>query len=64
MTGMPEAALAAELELPYAAICMVVNPAAGLGETPITEAAMQEILERETVVIGELIREFLRESPR
>lgn len=31
MTGMPEAALARELELPIAAIAMVVNPAAGRG---------------------------------
>ncbi|MGR3914654.1 MAG: S-methyl-5'-thioinosine phosphorylase [Gammaproteobacteria bacterium] len=29
MTGMPEAALARELCLPYAAIAMVINPAAG-----------------------------------
>jgi len=29
MTGMPEAALARELELPYAAIGVVVNFAAG-----------------------------------
>lgn len=31
MTGMPEAALARELDLPIAAIAMVVNPAAGRG---------------------------------
>jgi 5'-deoxy-5'-methylthioadenosine phosphorylase len=31
MTGMPEAALARELKLPYAAIAVVVNPAAGRG---------------------------------
>ncbi|MFT4171047.1 MAG: S-methyl-5'-thioinosine phosphorylase [Rhodocyclaceae bacterium] len=31
MTGMPEAVLARELELPYAALAMVVNPAAGRG---------------------------------
>ncbi|MGD8832157.1 MAG: S-methyl-5'-thioinosine phosphorylase, partial [Pseudomonadales bacterium] len=30
MTGMPEAALARELEVPFAAVAMVVNPAAGL----------------------------------
>lgn len=30
MTGMPEAALARELDLPFAALAMVVNPAAGL----------------------------------
>jgi 5'-methylthioadenosine phosphorylase len=33
MTGMPEAALARELELPYAAICLVVNHAAGRGDS-------------------------------
>lgn len=32
-TGMPEAALAAELELPYAALCPIVNPAAGVGDS-------------------------------
>ncbi|MFN0027485.1 MAG: MTAP family purine nucleoside phosphorylase [Acidimicrobiales bacterium] len=31
MTGCPEVALAAELELPYAAIGVISNPAAGLG---------------------------------
>jgi 5'-methylthioadenosine phosphorylase len=33
MTGMPEAALARELELPYASIAVVVNAAAGRGES-------------------------------
>jgi 5'-methylthioadenosine phosphorylase len=33
MTGMPEAALAREIELPYAAICVVVNDAAGRGDS-------------------------------
>jgi 5'-methylthioinosine phosphorylase len=33
MTGMPEAALARELDLHYAAICIVVNFAAGRGES-------------------------------
>lgn len=33
MTGMPEAALARELDLPYAAIAVVVNHAAGRGES-------------------------------
>ena len=33
MTGMPETALARELELPYAAICLVVNHAAGRGDS-------------------------------
>ena len=33
MTGMPEAALARELETPYAAICAVANWAAGRGDS-------------------------------
>ena len=33
MTGMPEAALARELPLPYAAVCVVVNHAAGRGDS-------------------------------
>ncbi len=33
MTGMPEAALARELELPYATIAVVVNHAAGRGDS-------------------------------
>ncbi len=33
MTGMPEASLARELELPYAAICLVANWAAGRGDS-------------------------------
>lgn len=33
MTGMPEAALARELEIPYAHLALVVNQAAGVGES-------------------------------
>ncbi len=33
MTGMPEACLARELEVPYAAICVVANWAAGRGDS-------------------------------
>ena len=36
MTGMPEAVLARELGIPYACICLVVNPAAGKSEGEIT----------------------------
>ncbi len=60
MTGMPEAALARELDLPYACICMVVNPAAGLGELPLTLATMREILLRESAVVRELLSELVR----
>jgi len=36
MTGMPEAALARELNIPYASVCLVVNPAAGKSDDIIT----------------------------
>lgn len=41
MTGMPEAALARELALPFAALAMVVNPAAGLTDRAIDLAEIQ-----------------------
>jgi 5'-methylthioinosine phosphorylase len=56
MTGMPEAALARELGLAYASVCMVVNLAAGLGDEPITLALMRDILEREAVIVMRLLR--------
>jgi 5'-methylthioinosine phosphorylase len=47
MTGMPEAALARELDLRYAAICIVVNHAAGRGDsaTEISLEAINRVLE-------------------
>lgn len=44
MTGMPEAALARELELEYATIAMVVNPAAGRSSEPISMSLIMENL--------------------
>ena len=43
MTGMPEAALARELELSFAALCLVVNPAAGLGSEEISLETIREV---------------------
>ena len=42
MTGMPEAALAAERGLHYACVALVVNPAAGRGDGNITADSMRE----------------------
>ena len=44
MTGMPEAALARELELPYACLALVVNPAAGKSTGIITMAEIEQAL--------------------
>src|SRR4029078_12354845 len=46
MTGMPEAAIAREIELPYAAIAVVVNHAAGRGDS-----AQQISMERIAAVL-------------
>lgn len=44
MTGMPEAVLARELELPYACLALVVNPAAGKSSGIITMAEIEAAL--------------------
>lgn len=44
MTGMPEAALAREVELPYACVALVVNMAAGLTDEIITMADIEAAL--------------------
>jgi len=61
MTGMPEAALARELQLPYAALAVVVNAAAGRGASaraiPVEEiaAVMQEAMGRARRVVDETV---------
>ncbi|MEP7181873.1 MAG: S-methyl-5'-thioinosine phosphorylase [Betaproteobacteria bacterium] len=48
MTGMPEAALAREVDLPYASICVVVNHAAGRGDSAeqVSMDGIMKVLER------------------
>ncbi|MFT4614485.1 MAG: 5'-methylthioinosine phosphorylase [Bacteroidia bacterium] len=60
MTGMPEAALARELGVPYGCICMVVNPAAGLDDLPLSIDTMREILQREAAVVRQLLTTVLQ----
>lgn len=55
MTGMPEASLARELDIPYAAICMVVNAAAGLGEGAITLEDIRRVLAGEVKLLSRLL---------
>ncbi len=45
MTGMPEAALARELDMAYACCAVVVNPAAGKGESTITMDGIVEAID-------------------
>lgn len=44
MTGMPEAGLAREAGVAFAALCLVVNPAAGLTDEPIDEEMINSAL--------------------
>lgn len=64
MTAMPEAAIARELGLAYASICMVVNAAPGLGDMPISIVMMHQILEREAGVVRDLLLGLLRQRYR
>lgn len=45
MTGMPEASLARELNIPYASICLVVNPAAGRSQGLINMDDIHKVAE-------------------
>ncbi len=58
MTGMPEAALARELELCYSAVAVVANMAAGITEEEIT----MEMIERYLVGGMESVRKLLEFS--
>lgn len=60
MTAMPEAALAAELDLSYASICMVVNPAAGLSDKPLTMADMEAVLQRDAAAIAGILAQLFQ----
>ncbi len=44
MTGCPEVALARELDLPYASVGVVANPAAGLGNRELSLEEIWEVL--------------------
>ncbi|HEU0200657.1 MAG TPA: S-methyl-5'-thioinosine phosphorylase [Burkholderiaceae bacterium] len=62
MTGMPEAALAREAELEYAALGVVVNHAAGRGESKhkikldVLETVMQQTVIRAVHILEEMLR--------
>jgi len=59
MTGMPEAALARELKIEYASICMVVNWAAGKSEEEITMDMIDQNLQRCTQDVRKLLQNLL-----
>lgn len=56
MTGMPEAGLARELELCYAAIAVVVNPAAGKSDREISLADIEDNINKGMKGVRELLK--------
>jgi 5'-deoxy-5'-methylthioadenosine phosphorylase len=66
MTGMPEAALAREMGLDYAMLCVVVNAAAGRGTnaegvamaeiTAVAEVAMQRV----AIILAHVVKQYGR----
>ncbi|MFP5405579.1 MAG: S-methyl-5'-thioinosine phosphorylase [Gammaproteobacteria bacterium] len=62
MTGMPEASLARELEVPYAALCVVANHAAGIADSArhVSLDAIADVLD---VAMGR-VRRILSETVR
>jgi len=59
MTGMPEAALARELELCYATCAVVANPAAGRGAAQITMADIEANLKQGIENVRQLLAEVI-----
>ena len=60
MTGMPEACLARELELDYACVALVVNPAAGRSGSVITMAQIEQAIDRGMGKVRRLIAKALQ----
>jgi 5'-methylthioinosine phosphorylase len=60
MTGMPEAALARELDINYACLALVVNWAAGKSDGEITMAVIEKHLDDGIGKIKLVLEEFIR----
>ena len=64
MTLYPECALARELDLPYAGICVSVNHAAGMGDCrdEIDFASLEDVLRRAVGSVVEVVKEAVKET--
>lgn len=59
MTAMPEASLALEMGLHYACLAMIVNRAAGRGDTPILQDVESNMVSARTQALS-LLKQFFR----
>lgn len=64
MTAMPEAALARELGLPYASLCLVVNRAAGLTQEMISVAEIERVVASNMPLAQQVIGDLLSRLQR
>jgi len=55
MTGMPEVALARELQIPYSAIAVITNPAAGIDPTMRTHQEVQIEMQRALPILTSIM---------
>ncbi|MEN9315044.1 MAG: hypothetical protein RIS35_1437 [Pseudomonadota bacterium] len=64
MTGMPEAVLARELDLPYATLTVVANHAAGMGASAqaISLTQIFEVVEASMVRVRRILSAFLKRT--
>ena len=60
MTGMPEAVLARELDIPYACLSLVVNKAAGKSEGVITMDDIHAAVDNGMACVQKIISSFLQ----
>ncbi|MBT8140419.1 MAG: S-methyl-5'-thioinosine phosphorylase [Gammaproteobacteria bacterium] len=59
MTLMPEASLCRERGIDYLSICLIVNPAAGVGDASLSLPGIRAALERATEAVRQLLAEAL-----
>lgn len=60
MTGVPEVTLAIEAKLRYAAISLVVNPAAGLSAEPITIEDVNRVLAESSAAVLQIVERVIQ----
>jgi 5'-methylthioadenosine phosphorylase len=63
MTGMPEAALARELEICYSTAAVVTNPAAGIGTEPLTATEVLDNMKKSSERLNLLLLKALSIVP-
>jgi len=64
MTGYPEVVLAREAGLCYASLCVVTNPAAGMGEEgSLTISEITDLMKKSQEIVWEIVYQAAQRSP-